>query len=70
MTTQQMARRAPGTLTIKLGLFIAAIGAVFITMTMTQGTFGAPTTWGMVIIGLVIAAVGFARRVLAALEKR
>lgn len=70
MTTHQETRRKPGTLTTTLGLFIAAIGAFFIIMTMTQGNFGAPATWGMVIVGLVIAAVGFARRVLAALEKR
>lgn len=77
-------KRRPGTKLLTIGLVLAAIGLVLVIIgfstthvTLQPGTFrtvetpGAPTpiAWITLIGGLVLAAVGFGKRVLAAVEK-
>jgi hypothetical protein len=59
-----------GRILVTVGLLVAAIGAVLIIASMSTGNGGTPVTWGILLLGLVIAALGFGARVLAALEKR
>lgn len=64
MTDREKER--PGSVVMNLGLAIAAAGLVLtLVLTMTGGT--AAPLW-LILGGLVIAAIGFAQRILAALE--
>lgn len=58
----------PGTTTIRIGLALAAMGLVIVMVVVSGG--GDPRALWMVLLGLVVAAVGFGRRVLAALEDK
>ncbi|MFI2563007.1 hypothetical protein [Paenarthrobacter sp. NPDC018779] len=77
--------RRPGTKLLIIGLVLAAIGLLLVIVgfstthvTLQPGTFrtvetpGAPTpfAWIMLIGGLILAAIGFGKRVLAVIEKR
>jgi hypothetical protein len=78
-------KRRPGTTLLIIGLVLAAIGLLLVIVgfstthvTLQPGTFrtvetqGAPTpaAWIVLIGGLLLAAIGFGKRVLAAVEKR
>ena len=52
------------------GLFLAVVGAVLLFLVMGSGGSPTPLVWAMLIGGLIIAAIGFAKRVLAAVERR
>lgn len=58
----------PGTGLIKVGLVLAVIGVLFTIAVVSAGGNLAPL-W-LVLIGLVLAGIGFAQRVLHALERR
>ena len=77
--------RRPGTKLLIIGLVLAGVGLLLVIIgfstthvSLQPGTFrtvetpGAPTpaAWIILIAGLVLAAVGFGKRVLAAIEKR
>ena len=70
MRTDRAARRQrpPGTVLIGVGLGLAIFGALILVLTALAGFQTRHYAW--IVIGLVIAAIGFCRRVLAALEKR
>lgn len=70
MTTQQETRRKPGTLTTTLGLCLAGLSLLLVILIVSGGGSATVFTIGGIFVGLVIAGIGFARRVLAALEKR
>ena len=84
MTQQGESVRKPGKRLTTAGLVIAALGVLLAVMAMatthsdyvpglgnveTQGTPSAVSII-MVIVGLVLAGIGFARRLLAAAERR
>lgn len=52
------------------GVAIAALGLVLVLLSVSSGGAGAPLTWGMVAVGAVLAIIGFAMRILAAVERR
>lgn len=58
----------PGTKAIKGGLLTAMIGVLFTIVIVANG--GNLVALWLVAIGLVVAAIGFGVRVLAALERR
>lgn len=58
----------PGAKLTKAGLVIAMIGALFTVVVVAAG--GNLNPLWLVLIGLVIAGIGFGQRVLAALENR
>jgi hypothetical protein len=77
-------KKRPGTRLMVTGLAILALGILLVIvgfstthMEMVPGTFrtkevpGAPTpaAWIILLIGVVLSAVGFGRRVLASIEK-
>jgi hypothetical protein len=66
--TQTGEKTKPGTGLIKAGLLIAVIGVLFTIAVVSAGGNLVPL-W-LVLIGLVLSGIGFAQRVLAALERR
>lgn len=66
----EVAKKKPGTKTLTAGLIIAVLGAFGVLLSVMSGEMGAPLTWGMVIVGAIVAVVGYARRILAAVESR
>lgn len=68
MTQTGEVTNRPGTALIKIGLVLAVVGVLFTIAVVSAGGNLVPL-W-LVLIGLVLAAIGFAQRVLAALEKR
>lgn len=58
----------PGTGLIKAGLALAVVGVLFTIAVLSAGGNLVPM-W-LVLIGLVLAGIGFAQRVLHALERR
>ncbi|MCO1338091.1 hypothetical protein BJH93_04155 [Kocuria polaris] len=60
-------RRKAGTALINTGVIVAVIGVIIAFIASSQG--GEPTFW-IILIGLVLLAIGFGQRVLAALERR
>jgi uncharacterized membrane protein YidH (DUF202 family) len=83
MTQQGEKVKTVGKLTTEIGLVVAVLGVVLCVLPLftthvdyvggrmveTQGT---PSAFAiiMVIVGLVVAAIGFARRMIAAAERR
>lgn len=57
----------PGTTTIRIGLALAALWLVLMILGPAMGQTSLNA--GPLLIGLVVAAVGYARRVLAAVER-
>ena len=69
MTKTDTAKK-PGTGLIATGLFLSGL-ALFIVVAMAMmGMVAGGIVWPMFILGLILAAIGFARRVLVALESR
>jgi len=68
MTQTGEETRRPGTALIKVGLVLAMVGVLFTIAVLSAGGNLVPL-W-LVLIGLVLAGIGFAQRVLAALERR
>lgn len=68
--TKTEAVKKPGSGLIGAGLLVAGI-AVFVALIAinSTGSTGA-FVWAMLIIGLILAGIGFAQRILAALENR
>lgn len=66
-TTRNTQTTHPGSTMIKLGLGLAVVGLLFTIAVLSAGGNLVPA-W-LILIGLVLAGVGFARRVLAALER-
>lgn len=62
--------KKPGTPIMWAGVAIAALGLVLVLLSVSSGGAGAPLTWGMVAVGAVLAIIGFAMRILAAVERR
>lgn len=62
--------KKPGSRVMFLGLVIAGIGALFAVAILSGG--GTPTlaVWVVPIVGAVLAIIGFAKRLLAAVESR
>lgn len=65
--TGEVAKR-PGTLLIQIGLLLAGVGLVLAIMIISGGGTG-QVLW-LTLAGLVLAGIGFARRVLHALENK
>jgi hypothetical protein len=68
MTTQ--AQKTPGNTLMASGALVAGVFLLLIVAAITTGGGPAPVTVGGVLIGLLLVAVGFARRILAAVERR
>jgi hypothetical protein len=68
MTQTGEETKKPGTGLMKAGLFIAAVGLVMLIVILANG--GKANLIWLVVAGLVMAGIGYARRVLAALERR
>lgn len=68
VTQPREAANRPGTVLIKIGLLLAVVGVLFTIAVVSAGGNLVPM-W-LVLIGLVLAGVGFAQRVLAALERK
>lgn len=62
--------KKPGTNLMTLGLIFGLIGAVLVFLSVSTGNMGAPLSWGLVALGAIVAIIGFARRMLAAVESR
>jgi hypothetical protein len=69
MTTRQKAKHRPGTVLMTAGLAIAVLAVVVPLLRVMSGTEFVGSTIGWVAIGLVVAAIGFCRRLLAAVER-
>jgi hypothetical protein len=68
MTQAGEVANRPGTALIKIGLGLAVVGLLFTVAVVSAG--GNMVTMWLVLAGLVLAGIGFGRRVLAALERR
>ena len=68
MTQTGEETKKPGTGLMKAGL-ILAVAALVMTIAIVSGG-GKPNLLWLVLGGLVLAGIGYARRVLAALERR
>jgi hypothetical protein len=68
MTQTGEETKKPGTGLMKAGLFIAALGFVMAIVIVAGG--GKPNLLWLGLAGLVLAGIGYARRVLHALERR
>lgn len=66
----QTQTRPKGSVLTAIGLGVVILGVILGVLAAVSG--GAPTggTFSVILIGLVLAAIGFAARVLAALERR
>lgn len=62
--------KKPGSGLIAGGLFLAGIALFLIVVVLSMGGSLTPVTAGAFLLGLLLAAIGFGRRVLAALESR
>lgn len=62
--------KKPGTNLMTIGLIVGLIGAVLVVLSISTGNMGAPLSWGLIALGAVVAIIGFARRMLAAVESR
>lgn len=64
------ASKKPGTGMMTAGLVIAGIALMLVLLAFNSG--GAPTVyvWGAMVIGAALAVIGFAKRILAAVERR
>ena len=62
--------KKPGTSAMQAGLVIVIVGAVL--MVLNALNEGSPPGWtvGLVVIGVIVAVIGYARRILAAVESR
>lgn len=58
----------PGSVLIGIGLTIAAVVTLLLIAVVSTG--GDARTWPGIVVGLVIAGIGFAMRVLNALENK
>jgi hypothetical protein len=68
MTQTGEVTKKPGTGMMRSGLIIAAVGLVMAIVIISGG--GKPNMLWMAAAGLVLAGIGYARRVLYALERR
>lgn len=66
-TTRDSQTTRPGTNLIKIGLGLVVVVLLFTLAVVAGG--GRPVLLWLVVPGLALAAIGFARRVLAALER-
>lgn len=66
-TTRETPSNRPGSALTQVGLVIAVVGLLFTIAVVSAG--GNLTPLWLVVLGLALAGVGFARRVLAALER-
>lgn len=66
----EVTKKKPGNGIMVTGLVLAVIGALFLIAIISGG--GSPTVavWAVPLIGAVLAVVGFAMRILAAVESR
>ena len=62
--------RKPGTRMTGAGLFIAGVGSFILAVALFGGGTLSMGVVMIIVAGLIIAGIGFARRVLAALESR
>ena len=63
-------QKKPGAGIMLSGLIVAAVGLVLVVLVFSSG--GAPTifVWAVLLVGIVLAVIGFAMRILAAVERR
>lgn len=61
--------KTPGNMLMFVGGCIAALGLALVLMSISGGGAGAPLSWGMLAVGALVAVIGFARRLLAAVER-
>lgn len=62
--------KKPGSALIGIGIFLMIVSALLTGLAMANGHVGSPASWLVLLAGVVLAGLGFARRVLAALENR
>ncbi|GAA1774526.1 hypothetical protein GCM10009767_35670 [Kocuria aegyptia] len=62
--------KTPGNMLMASGALVAGLFLLLIIAAITTGGGPAPITVGGVLLGLLLVVVGFARRILAAVEKR
>lgn len=60
-------KKVPGKNLVSAGLFIAGLGLLVVFMAVLGG--GDARAWWIILIGLVLAGIGFAQRIVAALER-
>jgi hypothetical protein len=68
MTQTGEETKRPGTGMMRAGLYVAVAGLLMLIVILANG--GKPNLIWLVLGGLVLAGIGYARRVLAALERR
>lgn len=63
-------KKKPGTGLMRAGLLMGSIGLLLVIAVFSSG--GAPTllVWAVFVGGAVLAVIGYARRILAAVESR
>lgn len=62
--------KKPGSGVMSLGLSLAGLGTLFAVAILSGGGMPTMVVWAVPIIGVVLAIIGFARRLLAAVESR
>lgn len=69
MTNVGEVKKKPGSGLLSAGLFTAAAGVLLVIAVFSTG--GTPTllVWAMFLAGLFMSAIGFGRRILAAVER-
>lgn len=69
MTNVGEVKKKPGSGIMQAGIVIAVIGAVLVLISVVSGGAGAPLSWGLVTVGVILAGVGYAMRMLKAVER-
>ena len=68
-TASETTRKPKGSLLITLGLCLAGLSLLIVVLAVANGGTATIYTIGAVIVGLVLAAIGFGMRVSGALER-
>lgn len=66
----EVTKKKAGSGLLMTGIVVAVLGALLVFMSVYTGGAGAPLSWGMVVVGAILAIAGYARRILAAVESR
>lgn len=66
----EVTKKKPGAGMMRVGLLMGAVGLLLVIAALSSG--GAPTllVWVLLVVGVILAAAGYARRILAAVESR